>query len=76
MGEFYCIASIECMTSGKCLLNCTNLFSPKEYKKNDKIIYLYIIETNMGKENVSLDFRLKKVDETRNKTQWVNEWSV
>ena len=44
MCEFYCIASVECMTLGKCLLNCTNLFSPKDYKKNDKVIYKYFTD--------------------------------
>ena len=29
------------MLKGKCLLECTNLFSPDEYKKNDKIILKY-----------------------------------
>ena len=33
------------------------LFSPNDYQKNDKIIFL---KANMAKENVSLDFRLKK----------------
>ena len=39
MCEFYCIAFIEYMLAGKTLLDYTNLFSPNEYKKNDKIIY-------------------------------------
>ena len=34
-----CIAFIEYMLAGKTLLDYTNLFSPNEYKKNDKIIY-------------------------------------
>ena len=29
------------MSKGKSLLDCTNLFSPKEYKKNYKIIPKY-----------------------------------
>ena len=38
---FYCIAFIEYMLAGKTLLDYTNLFSPNNYKKNDKIIYKY-----------------------------------
>ena len=34
----YCIASIEYMIAGN-LSEYTNLFSPIDYKKNDKIIY-------------------------------------
>ena len=29
------------MLSGKTLLDYTNLFSPNDYKKNEKIIYKY-----------------------------------
>ena len=39
-------------------LDHTNLFSPNNYKKNDKIIYKYFKDKH--------DFRLKKKDETRN----------
>ena len=41
MCEFYCIAFIKYMLAGKTLLDYTNLFSPNDYKKNDKIIYKY-----------------------------------
>ena len=41
MSGFYCIAFIEYMLSGKTLSDYTNLFSPNDYKKNDKIIYKY-----------------------------------
>ena len=41
MCGFYCIAFIEYMVAGKSLLDYTNLFSPNDYKKNDKIIYKY-----------------------------------
>ena len=41
MCRFYCIAFIEQMLAGKTLLNYTNLFSPNDYKKNDKIIYKF-----------------------------------
>ena len=61
MCEFYCIAFIEYMLAGKKLLDYTNLFYPNDYKKNDKIIYQYFKD-----KYVSLEFRLKKIDETRN----------
>ena len=41
MCRFYCIAFTEYMLAGKTLLDYTNLFSPNDYKKNDKIIYKY-----------------------------------
>ena len=46
MCGFYCIAFIEYMLAGKTLLNYTNLFSPNNYKKNDKVIYKFL-KTNM-----------------------------
>ena len=39
--EFYCIAFIEYMLAEKILLDYTNIFSTKDYKKNDKIIHKY-----------------------------------
>ena len=51
----YFIASFtEYMLAGKTLLDYTNLFSPDDYKENDRLIYIlraYI---------ASLKFRLKK----------------
>ena len=41
MCGFYCIAFIECMLAGKTSLDCSNLFSSNDYKKNDKIIYKF-----------------------------------
>ena len=38
---FYCIILIEYLLKEKALLDYTNLFSPNDYKKNDKIIYKY-----------------------------------
>ena len=35
----FIVSLIEYMLAGKTLLDYTNLFSPNEYKKNDKIIY-------------------------------------
>ena len=61
---FYCIAFIEYMLARKTLLDYTNLFSRNDYKKNYKIIYKYL-KINMVKK-ASLEFRLRKIDETRN----------
>ena len=35
---YFCIGFIDFMLKDKSLLNYTNLFSPNEYEKNDKII--------------------------------------
>ena len=43
MCGFYCVAFIEYMLAEKTLLDYTNLFSLNDYKKNDKIIYTYMI---------------------------------
>ena len=62
MCRFYCSAFIEYMLAGKTLLDYTNLFSPNDCNKNDKISNLKI---HMAEEG-SLEFRLKKLGETRN----------
>ena len=62
MGGIYCITFIEYMLVGKTLLDYTHLFFPNDYKKNDKIIYTSILRTIM----LSLEFRLRKIDETKN----------
>ena len=44
MCGFYCITFaeyVEYMIAGKTLLDYTNLFSPNDYQKNDKIIFKY-----------------------------------
>ena len=41
MCGYFCIGFIDFMLKGKSLLEYTNLFSPNEYKKNDKIILKY-----------------------------------
>ena len=41
MCGFYCIAFIEYLLAAKTLLDYTNLFSPNDYRKNDKIMYKY-----------------------------------
>ena len=38
MCGYFCIESFDFMLQGKSLLGYTNLFSPSEYNKNDKII--------------------------------------
>ena len=38
MYSYFCIGFIDFMLKSKSLLGYTNLFSPNEYKKNDKII--------------------------------------
>ena len=65
MCEFYFIALIEYMLAKETLLDYSNLFSPNYYKKNDKIICKSILKINMVEE-ASLEFRLRKIDETRN----------
>ena len=41
MCEFYCISFLKYMLAEKTLLDYTNLFSPNDNKKNDKIICKY-----------------------------------
>ena len=38
MCGYFCIEFINCMLKGKALLDYTNLFSPNDFKKNDRII--------------------------------------
>ena len=38
MCGYFCIGFIGFMLKGKNLLDYTNLFSPNEYEKNDKIV--------------------------------------
>ena len=44
MCGFYCIAFVEYMLAGKNFLDYTNLFSPNNYKKNEKVIYKYVMD--------------------------------
>ena len=64
MWWFYCIPFIEYMIAGKTLLDYTNLFSLKDYKKNRKIIYMYFRD-KYGKRNCK-PWRWNKIDWTRN----------
>ena len=41
MCGYFCIGFIDLMLKGKSLLDYTNLFSPHEYQKDDKIIVKY-----------------------------------
>ena len=41
MCGYFCIGFIDFMQKDKSLLDYTNLFSPKEYEKNDKVILKY-----------------------------------
>ena len=38
MCGYFCIGFIYFMVKGESILDYTNLFSPKEYQKNEKII--------------------------------------
>ena len=38
MCGYFCIGLIDFMQKGKILFDYTNLFSPNDYEKNDKII--------------------------------------
>ena len=49
MCRFYCSTFIEYMLAGKTLLDYTNLFSPNDYKTNDKIIYKYFKDKYGGR---------------------------
>ena len=42
MYGYFCIGFIDFMLKGKSLLEYTNLFSPNEYKNNDRIILKYL----------------------------------
>ena len=39
----FCIGFIDFMLAGKTLTECTNLFSPNNFKKNNSIILNYVI---------------------------------
>ena len=38
MCRYFCIEFINYMLKGKILLDCTNLFSPNNFEKNDQVI--------------------------------------
>ena len=41
MFGYFCIGYIDFMLKGEHLLHYTNLFSPNDYEKNDKIVLNY-----------------------------------
>ena len=41
MRGYFCIGFIDFMLAGKALIDYTNLFSPYDFNKNDKIILSY-----------------------------------
>ena len=41
MCGYFCIGFIDFILKGKSLLEYTNVFSPNEYKRNDKMILKY-----------------------------------
>ena len=41
MCGYFCIKFIDFMLKGKRVLDYTNLFSPNDYEKNDKVILKY-----------------------------------
>ena len=41
MSGYFCIGFIDFMLKARSFLDYTNLFSPNEYEKNDKIILKY-----------------------------------
>ena len=64
MYEFYCIAFIEYMLSGKTLLNYTNFCSSNGYEKIDKIIYKYFKDKYARRSKSGV--QIYKIVETRN----------
>ena len=49
MCGYFCIGFIDFMPKGKILLHCTNLFSPNDYEKNDKIILKHFQQLKRSK---------------------------
>ena len=76
MCGYFCIEFINYILKGKTLLDCTNLFSPNDFKKNDQVIKrifkmnnLNVIElTNTAKPSSSEranKYRLDKINKIR-----------
>ena len=53
------------MIAGKTLLDYTNLFSPDDYQKNDRIIYKYLKVRYVKRKRKPWIFTIK-IDKTRN----------
>ena len=74
MCGFYCIVFIDYLLARKILLAYTNLFSPDNYKKNNKIVCKYF-EDKYGRR--SLEFKLRKKDETINYSlDEIKQWKI
>ena len=58
------------MHAGKGLLDYTNLFSPSDYKKNDKILYKYL-KGNYVRRSQAQVYTKKNWWNKKNKTQSV-----
>ena len=56
---YFCIGFFGFMLKGKSLVDYTNLFSPNDYEKNDKIILKYFQELKRCKNYIAL-FPLRK----------------
>ena len=78
MYEYFCIGLIDYMLKGKGLLSYTKLLFLKKCQENDKISIYFRFQKfvlskdskemtiNMAKENISQQFKLKNIDETKN----------
>ena len=64
MCAYFCIGFIGFMLKGKRLLEYANLLSPKEYKKNDKII-LRCSQQNLNKMYCSFCKKYRKCKKTK-----------
>ena len=54
MCGYFCIELIDFVLKGKCLRHYTNLFSPNDYEKNDKIILKYFQYLKRWKNYIAL----------------------
>ena len=57
MCGYFCIGFIDFMLAGKKLTDHTNVFSPHDFKKNDKIILNYFM-SNTHKYNGIILFKM------------------
>ena len=54
MCGYFCIGFIDLMLKGKSLLDYTNLFSPNDCEKNDKIILKYFQQLKRWSKYIGL----------------------
>ena len=59
MSGFYCIVLIEYMIIGKGLLEYNNLFSPNDYRKDEKIMWMYF-KSKYESRNKIVGLKIKK----------------